>query len=242
METEYALWDYVKPEHRVEDKTTNPFYLNFTDPSIMEVRLIERVWLVMGLVVQSVHYAAYNPATSRYHVPVVLERWNWMLHDPTRFAIARTVQPYGFASVPTPTLVGGTQVIPQTKFYPTYSEQLSELTRRHQNVINEVKELTLKALVLTETRGNLKAAIAIGSKFIEHMNVHIQAYISDGVSTLALESKKLTVRDKFKWLDNDITILGYPGVRLWEVLYSMLMSNTIVELGKVDYQKLFLEI
>lgn len=241
--TDYRIWNYVKAEHQAIDRYTTPFYLNYTDIGIMNTRLIERVWTVMGLVVQSVYYANYNPQKNEYSNPVIYERWNWVLDPNTKFAIARIINAKGFADTEQPTLIANVNNNSTTvKYYPTYSDQIAEISRRHQNVINNVKETVLKTLVMTETRGNLVTAIALGTKFIEAMNPYIQAYVTDGSPLLANISRTAEVRNKFVWLDNDMTVMGYPGKRLWEILFNMLKLNVIEKLNEIDYDELFLQI
>ena len=126
-----------------------------------------------------------------------------------------------------------------TKFFTTHAMQLGELQRRHQNMVYDIKEITLKTLVMTETKGDLSKAIKIGSRFIEYMNPYIQSYVSDGLPTLAHVSSTEESRGRFPWLDNDMTIMGYPGKRLWEILYTMLLTNTHQKLAEVDYDLLF---
>jgi hypothetical protein len=239
----FRIWNYIKSAHHPEGvgyRALPADHLNYQDASIMSHHLHEKVWTCMGLVMQSVHYAEFDPVTRVFSVPVVLEKWHWMLDPATSFAIARRVDVQYFADVPENVVIG--EVTSSLKYYTTHAMQLEEIERRHRNMIYDIKGMTLKTLMLTETRGDLKRAISIGSKFIEYMHPHIQAYISDGLPLLAEASVTAAVRSRFVWLDNDMTVLGYPGKRLWEVLYGMLQSNVPAAVLAVDRDLLFNQI
>lgn len=227
------LWNYIKPFHQ-QDPTTSPLHLNYNDASVVTRHMQERVWTVMGLVVQAVQYADYDPYTRTFSNPVILERWNWTVDQATSFAIARTI-----TVIPLADMEDLIPLVPMaetsTKFYTTYAMQLDEIRRRHQNMIDRIKEITLQTLVMTETKGNLKQAIGIGSRFIEYMSPYIQNYVTDGLPTLAEVSATAELRGRFVWLDNDMTSMGYPGKRLWEVLYHLLTDDTHTVLSEVDY-------
>ena len=88
---DYKLWDYVKDVYK-EDASTSPLHLNYRDAAVMKSRLHQRVWKIMGAVVQIVYYGQYNPYTGEYSDPLILESWDWTLDRSTHFAIARAIQ------------------------------------------------------------------------------------------------------------------------------------------------------
>ena len=52
----YRLWNYIKTFHQ-QPHDTSPLHLNYNDASVVTRHMQERVWTVMGLVVQAVQYA-----------------------------------------------------------------------------------------------------------------------------------------------------------------------------------------
>ena len=233
----YTIWNYVKDQF-VSDTTDDPSILDFSDLSKMNQRLVRREWFVNGLVVQSVHYADYNPYTQVFTTPIVHKTWNWMLDPSTRFAVARLIVTNFFDED------GGMTAnqIPYVKYYSSLSSQLAEMQRRHTNVVWDIKGLVLKVIATTEAQGDLPKAIAIGSAFTKYIQADIDNYIKDGMPDLVNRVTSSKCRSMFHWLNNDMTLLGYPGIQLWQLISKMILANTIDELANVDRGELMLAV
>lgn len=233
----YIIWNFVKPFYK-QDPTTFPDIINYTEPYQMSTKLHKRIWRSDGKIQQVVWYAAYDPMKREYSVPCVLEVYKWNIDPNTLMAVARTIVVKFFKE--DGTTGGDDEMSMQTKFYTSFAEQLAERQQRNRDILSDVKELVVTTLTFTETKGDWAMAINMGTSFTEYLDSRINKYIMDGEVLTGGEHTSLETRKRFKWLDNDMSVMGKPGVRLWEVIHALIRDAELNTngIGYEEFQKM----
>ena len=215
--------------------------------------LFGRIVVADGVVLDASNRATYINTTQElndqtvytedtYEVPVVRERWNWVLEPDTNFAVMRNIHIEWYRKddvnqIPT--------ILPPTKeyvkYYPTATEKIKEIERRRSNVIGELKDNVITFIVMTETLPSIAIdpteptpsefsnaklnAIALGQAYMTDLVDEIMDFQANGTDNAALKTMDPTIRSVHAWLDNDLASIGLPGVTVAEYIYSELTTD-----------------
>jgi hypothetical protein len=245
---EYRVWYYVKEHVREFDKTTNPFFINYRDKGTMRERLHAKLWMVDGHVVQIIHYAEFDTDTQIASIPVIMERWYWVLDPNSHFVLERCIKPQGYRNLddladpenPIPVLLPLVEEDSSCKFYSAGAMQLNEIVRRRGNVVTKIKETVIGLLAALHTAGDIPAAIAEGQDYIRDVQDEIDLYISSGLDDLAILTESADVdmpRANHTWLDIDATPAGIP-MTIYEYIALRIRANPSADLLAFDYDTL----
>ena len=93
--------------------------------------------------------------------------------------------------------------------------QMQEGKRRRGNVVDQLTLDVLMMLVVTETGGDIPAAEAIGMVYMGKYSVALSNYVRTGDMSFKVPPASPNITDDTEdWLDNDLALIGMPGVTI----------------------------
>lgn len=190
-----------------------------------------------------------------YAVPVVRERWYWQLDQATNFAIKRAINIEWYAKDDGPS--GPVILAPMKeyiKYYPTATDQINEIERRRSNVVGNLRDTVLTFIVMTQTLpdiaidpfnptelelGNAKLnAIALGQAYLTEIGTQLMDFVDNGTDHAALTTMASVTRSKHSWLDNDLAVVGAPGVSIAQYVYTEMTTDISDHIDSFDWNSL----
>lgn len=230
------LWNYIKPELFVKDcsRYDNPLVFDYTNQSVTTVKLVPKVWMIAGLVVQKVYYKEFNVVENTYNTPLVHESWDWFLDPETRLAITRTINISCYqAHTETPELIEEFSTS-RIKYYTTYAMQLQEIRKRRQNFIDQLENTILRNILPTVAKGDVRTAILITSSFMDRLHELTTRYVANGSVELLKELCKKEFRKTHSWMEQPYMDTTDKNLCFGDFLIQYFLQDPIEQLENVD--------
>lgn len=236
MSKSAELWNYIKPELFIKNYSTyeNPLIFDYTNQSVTTVKLVPKLWMVAGLVVQKVYYSPQHVLKDPHHIPVVHEEWDWLLDPETLLVLARTITSSCYqADTETPQRIEDFSTS-RIKYYTSYSMQLQEIRQRRQNHINHIEEIIIKTLLPIVAEADVRTAVLLATSFMNHLREPIQQYVTNGTFDLVKALYKKELRKSFPWLEKCYTFPETNTSCFYEYLIQYLMQDPVACIEQLD--------
>ena len=248
VELSYAIWDYVE-DHKKRASNKSPKSIRYSGAPHMAINPHKEDWIDegYGLVMQTIYYAEYDEATSTPSVPLVRERWSWVVEPGSNFVKKRSKDIQWYAKQLDED--GNPQLIDKpikvtNKHYRNARKQIAEIQRRRENVVALIEENVITFILVTHVAANpmditaeeKSQAIALGQEFLDHISEEVHQFIKNG--TVKMVDKIIDIEvpsGDHPWLANDLAILGKPGVNIAEYIIHMITFDIYDVITNFDH-------